>query len=228
MTLWSAFYPYVLAEVPMAPEPLVDFMLRKAAIDFCEETAVHSIQADAIDVLAGTAVYPLVPPGVIIAPAVTAVPDPELDVCMVKYAWLNNQPLPYVSQEILNQQSTTYWRNDTGDKPTGFTQDDQDNLILYPNPTRDYTGTNGLLLTLVVRPSLAATGVKDWIGKRYVQEISYGAVAMLTGMVGKPWSNPEAEQKYTVKFEAAKTKATIDAYRSFTRGALRVQMSNKW
>lgn len=211
MTLWSSFYPYILPEVPNVPEPLLDHAVRKAAIEFCEETALHTIDIAAIDVVAGTASYAL------------DAGDTELDVCMVKFAWLDGKPLPYVSQEFLNDQTGVYWPDTTANRPTGFTQQDQENLILYPKPTENIT--DGLKIKLVVRPSLTSTGVYDWIAKRFIQEISYGALALLTGMVGKPWSNDAAEAKYRAQFESAKTKATIDAYRSFTRSSLQIGLS---
>lgn len=210
MFTWSEFHPYVLAEVPMAPLPVVDLMLRKAAIEFMEETSLHVIDAPAVNVFANAATYKL-DPG-----------DTELDVCQVKHAWFASTPLPYVSQELLNQR-LSYWVTETALVPTAFTQQDQDHVILYPIPTVD--APSALNMKLVVRPSLSSTGVYDWVGNRFVQEISYGALAMLCGMVGKPWSSPEGEKKYRAIFESAKTSATIDAYRSFTRASLRIALN---
>jgi hypothetical protein len=214
MITWSQFHPYILSEVPSAPLPVVDHYIRNAAIEFCEETAVHTIDAAAVDVVAGTSTYAL------------DAGDVELDVCMVKFAWLNGQRLPYISQETLNGDLMTYWPDHESDMPTGFTQQDQGNLILYPKPKLSYP--TGLKLKLVVRPSWESTGVYDWVGRRFIQEISFGALAALTGMVGKPWSSQEAESKYRAAFESAKTKATIDAYRSFTRSSLQLSKSASW
>jgi hypothetical protein len=145
---------------------------------------------------------------------------------MVKFAWLDGQRLPYISQETLNGDLLTYWPDHTADKSTGFTQQDQGNLILYPNPNKAYP--NGLRLKLVVRPSWESTGVTDWIGRRFIQEIANGALAQLMSQVGKSWSNPEAAAQYQRMFEASKTRATIDAYRSFTRSSLQLSKSSSW
>ena len=210
MITWPTFHPYVLPETPGVPEPIMDHVLRKSAIEFCEETALHVIDIPAIDVLADTARYALTPG------------DESLDIVAVKFAWFKDAPLPFISQETLNALRNCYWPAETATAPRGFTQQDQSTLILYPIPTESAAG--GLKLKLIVRPSLSSAGVADWIGNRFIQEIAFGALAMLCGMVGKPWSNPEAEAKYRVQFEAAKTRATIDAYRSFTRSALQVSL----
>jgi len=214
MVTWSTFLPYILPEVPGAPEPVIAHYTRNAAIEFIEESAIHVVDAAVIDVVANTSVYALDPGSV------------EYDVCAVKYAWFDDRPLPFVSQEILNDQTGVYWPGRTANTPSGFTQQDQEHLILYPIPTEGLVG--GLKMKLIVRPALTSTGVADWIGKRFINEISYGALAALCGMVGKPWTNPDGEKKYRTAFEAAKTKATIDAYRSFTRASLQVGMSRTW
>lgn len=211
VTAWSSFYPYILPEVPGVPEPLLDHVIRNAAIDFCEETGVQYIDAAPINVVAGTAKYAI------------DTADVELDCSVVKFAWLENQPLPFVPQDMLNDQTGVYWPDQEADRPTGFTQDDQTHIILYPKPKLSITG--GLKMKLVVRPSLTSTGVTDWVANRFIQEIAYGALSMLAGMVGKSWSNPEAEAKYRAAFEAGKTRATIDANRSFTRAPLRLGLS---
>lgn len=214
MVTWSQFYPYVQPEVPGAPLPLIDHMLRKAAIEFCEESAIHVIDATPIDVVANTGTYAL------------ATGNVEYDVSTIKYAWFNGVPISYVSQEFLNDQTGAYWPAQTATAPTGFTQQDQDNVILYPIPTVSLTA--GLKLKLVARPSLASTGVANWIGNRFIQEIAYGGLALLAGMVGKDWTNPELEAKSRSQFEAAKTRAVIDANRSFTRAPLQIALSRKW
>ena len=199
-----------MPEAPGAPEPVVAHTLRRAAIEFCEETVVHVIDAPPISVVAGVGEYPI------------NSGDPELDVSMVKFVWFDGRPLTYVPQDVIDMNVADYWPSKTAERPTCFTQQDQDHIIIYPKPSVDLP--DALKLRLVVRPSLTSTGVVDWLGKRFIQEISYGALSMLAGMVGKPWSNPEAEAKYRAMFEAAKTRATIDAYRSFTRSPLRVAL----
>ena len=177
VTPWSSFYAYVQPEVPTLPLPVLDHVLRKAAIEFCEETAIHAIDATPITVVADTGTYAL------------DSGDPELDVSIVKFAWYDGKPLPFVSQEILNDQTGVYWPDQTSTAATGFTQQDHGNLILYPIPTVGVT--DGLKLKLVVRPSLTSTGVYDWIANRFIQEISFGALAMATGMM--PNSMPESD-----------------------------------
>lgn len=206
---WSAFYDFVMPEVPGINTELVDIYLRRAAIEFCEETTVYVADHDPISLIKGIAEYDLEPP------------EPETDIVSVKKAWVQDAGIEYIGQDTLNQRPT-YWPGETAPRPTAFTQQTQTSLIVYPKPTESLR--NGLKLKVVLRPTLNATSIADWLGSKYIQEISDGAKAMLMGMSKKPWTDPEGEAKYRASFEAAKTRATIEAQRSFTRASQQVQL----
>lgn len=206
---WSGFYDFVLPELNGVPTDLVDIYLRRATIEFCEETSVYVADHDPISIIKGIAEYDLEPP------------EPETDIVSVKKAWVGNAPIDYISQDTLNQRMT-YWPTDEAARPTAFTQQTQTSLLLYPKPTE--SSKAGLNMKVVLRPSLTATGVTDWVATKYIQEITDGAKSMLMGMENKPWSSQTGEAKYRAQFEAGKTRATIEALRSFTRASQQVQL----
>lgn len=206
---WSAFYDYVLPELNGVPTNLVDIYLRRAAIEFCEETTVYVADHDPISLIKGIAEYDL------------EAPEPETDIVSVKKAWVEDAGIEYIGQDTLNQRPT-YWPGETAPRPTAFTQQTQTSLIVYPKPTESLR--NGLKLKVVLRPTLSANNIADWLGGKYIQEISDGAKAMLMSMPNKPWTQPDGAAMYRAQFEAGKTRATIEAQRSFTRASQQVQL----
>ena len=206
---WSAFYDYVLPELSGVTSDLVDIYLRRAAIEFCEETSVYVADHDPISVIKGIAEYDL------------EAPEQETDIVSVKKAWVGDAAIDYVSQDTLNQRPT-YWPNETAPRPTAFTQQTQTSLIVYPKPTESLR--NGLHLKVILRPSGASTGVVDWLGNKYIQEITDGTKAMLMAMPNKPWTQPDGAALYRAQFESGKTRATIEGQRSFTRTSMQVQL----
>lgn len=206
---WSGFYDYVLPELTGVSTDLVDIYLRRAAIEFCEETSVYVADHDPISLVKGIAEYDL------------EAPENETDIVSVKKAWVGNAPIDYISQDTLNQRQS-YWPADEAEQPTAFTQQTQTSLIVYPKPT--IALKNGLKMKVVLRPTLTASGIVDWVATKYVQEISDGAKAMLMAMENKPWSSQAGTAVYRAQFEAGKTRATIEALRSFTRASQQVQL----
>lgn len=206
---WSAFYDYVMPELSGVTSDLVDIYLRRAAIEFCEETSVYVADHDPISIIKGITEYDL------------EAPEQETDIVSIKKAWVGDAAIDYVSQDTLNQRPT-YWPNETAPRPTAFTQQTQTSLILYPKPTESLR--NGLHLKVMLRPTLSSTGIVDWMATKYIQEISDGAKAMLMAMPNKPWTQPDGAAVYRAQFEAGKTRATIEGQRSFTRTSMQVQL----
>ena len=206
---WSGFYDYVMPELPGVSTDIVDIYLRRAAIEFCEETSVYVSDHDPISLIKGIAEYDL------------EAPESETDIVSVKKAWVGDAAIEYVSQDTLNQRPV-YWPSESAPRPTAFTQQTQTSLIAYPKPSE--SRRNGLKLKVVLRPSGASTGVVDWLGGKYIQEITDGAKAMLMAMPNKPWTQPDGAALYRAQFESGKTRATIEGQRSFTRTSMQVQL----
>lgn len=205
LTAWSSFYDHILPELNGVTPALVDFHLRQTAIEFCQETGIHTLEVAPIDVLAGTSSYVLT--------STIAGTEPY----QIKNAWFNSRPLDYASIDTLDQ-SSSYWQAITGTEAMAFTQRQPDTIILYPQPNTALTA--GLRVEIILCPTQSATGLQDWVASRYMKQIAAGVKGRLMAMSDKPWTRPEFSSMYTAQFEAAKTRATIDANRSFTRGAL--------
>lgn len=209
LTAWSSFYDHILPEVTGVAPALADFHLRQQCVEFCENSRIHTAEITPIDILANTATYTLTSP-------VSGAEPFE-----VNAAWYNGRPLDYAPIDALNQASN-YWRSRTGTEALGFTQKQPDQIILYPQPDTALVG--GLRVDLVLRPTSVATGLTDWIANRYMKYLAAGVKARLMSMPDKPWTRPDFAQQYLALYQAGETRATIDANRSFTRGALSAQM----
>lgn len=200
--LWSAWYPFVKPEVGAAPEPLIDHHIRQAAIDFCEQSQLWTADHAAISLVADTGTYSLTSPVA------------ESDISMIKWAWVDGVQILPASQEELGR-LTQYWATMTGGSVGYYTQLDADSITLFPIP--NYASTGGLKLKLVLHPALDATGIPDWIGIRYVEEIANGAKSRLLGMVGSPWATAEGEAKYSAMYAVDLRDAKIEGNKSLTR-----------
>lgn len=212
--LWAAWYPYVQPEVPGAPQPLIDHYVRQAAIYFLKESQVWTQTLDAIDIVDGTASYTLTVPASITTGA---------EVSMVKWAWADGNQIFPASQEELSMLNSN-WETMTGSALTHYTQLVDTEIRVFPEP--DFSLTGGLVIKAVLRPTLTSTGVPDWIGTKYVNEIAAKAKADMMGMVSQPWTNPDGETKYSTLFASTLAKATVEANKSFTRTSPAVRFRN--
>lgn len=211
--IWSDFYDLVRIDVPAVESDMVDFAILRAAREFLLETGAYVVDAAAVNVVAGTATYNLVSPVSL------------TDVAYIKQGWVNEFPLTPITLDELGA-VPRYWPSDEADQPDRYVQQTQDTVTLYPKPAVAYTG--GLVTKLAVYPSLTATGVADWVGARYAEDLAEGAKAVLMEMRGKPWSSVDGAKLHRGNFEAAKTAGISDANKSFTRRAQKARMSRSW
>lgn len=208
LTTWSSFYDHILPEVNGVLPAVVDFELRQVAIDFCEQTGVHTAEVAPIDVVGGTAAYTLT--------SLVAGTEPY----RIKAAWYNNRPLDLAPIEALNDYSQ-YWPSQTDVEARCYTQKQPDQIILFPQPNTSLSG--GLRVELILRPTQASTGLTDWIANRYMRVICAGVKARLMSMSDRPWSRPDFAAAFAVEYVSGRGLAEIDANRSFIRSALSVR-----
>lgn len=209
MTAWSTFYDFVMPDVPGISTSFVDFMLRQVAIDFCRKSCLHSVELDAIDVVADQQEYDLTSP------------IDETEVALVKAAWFNNTPMMFATLDVLNP-SNPYWPSLSATDARAFTQRQPDKMLVYPIPDTDLAG--GLRVEVVLVPTQSAAGLTDWIANKYRYELACGVKARLMLQPSKPWTNLEAGQYELAQYQAALTRATIDTNRSLTRAAVSAAM----
>lgn len=209
MAAWSTFYDFILPEVNGVTTALVDFHLRQVAIDFCEETGLHTAEVAAINVVADQATYTLTSP----------VADTEP--YRIKAAWFNNRPLDLAPIDILNA-SNPYWPSRESTKSYAFTQKQPDEIILFPKPDTALTG--GLRVELILKPTLTSSGLVDWIATRYKLALAAGVKAQLMAMPDKPWTRPEFAANYASQYLKARADGRVDSNRSLTRAILSTRM----
>lgn len=204
-TTWASFYDHILPEVNGVTPAQVDFVLRQVCIEFCEQTGIHSVEVDAIDVVADTATYELTSP------------VDETEPYQIKAAWFDDRPMDVAPLDALAS-ANPYWGSLTATAAVAYFQRQPDEIILYPIP--DTAVTDGLRVEVLLRPTADATGLTGWVANRYVRQLAAGAKARLMAMPDRPWTRPDFAAVYQSEFLDAKTRAKIDANRSLTRATL--------
>ena len=190
---WENFYIHVQPHVPGCPEIVIDQHLQEAAADFCERSEVWRYDLDTDITVAGLADYVLdAPTG----------------------ATIENVAALYLDGFLLTRVSDLDFKsypNVKNSKPTHYAIYQDRQVRFYPTPDAAYSFTG----TCVLKPKLTATGVEDFIFETHGKTIACGALASLTVIPGKEWSNPELAAYYSAKFH----KATDDAKGRDTRRA---------
>ena len=172
-TEYSALLPEVLTELAADPSnPVAINAIKRAVIDFCAGSWIWKYLADPISVQVGNAVYDL------------EAPD-GADITTVNAVSFAGVPLVPKTTDWLDE-NLPDWRTDRK-TPKYFTQVDTEQIILAPVP--DYNVANGLVMTLVLQPSQAATGFPSWIYNQFIYSICYGAVSKLMLLNNKPWTD---------------------------------------
>lgn len=206
MATWSQLHQYVTPYVPNAPSITIDQALCNAAISFCSFSGIHIETLDPVPVLPSVSRYPVE----------STVTDTTVE--QVKGVWHNGRQLQYVSMDELAQRPT-FWQDETG-TPRAYTQDNQDEIILWPTPE----AAGVLKIIAVLKPVPSAKGVTDWIFNKWYLDIANGAKAQLLLMPGLVWSNPQLGEYNQQLFEKAKAHARLEANRNFTRMSPRVNL----
>lgn len=185
-------------------DPVTEYAIKRAVIDFCALSWVWKHLPDPIDVTAGEATYDLEP-------------LPATDIVAVMAAKHNNVPLDPKGLDWLNREIPG-WRT-TRHTPKYFTQVDTEQIILAAVPEATIVG--GLSLTLALQPSQNSTGFPKWIANQYLYALADGAIARLMLMPGKPWTDLVNGQDHRTKFDNAIANARAHAVSALGRAATR-------
>lgn len=206
--LWSAFYDYLLPNVPGASAALAELHLRRTAIDFCAVSGVYHAEITPVDIVAGTADYTLVSP------------DAQAEPAFAWTLWYDTQPLDPATLRSLDA-SAYKWSAQNGD-PRKFVQKTPTVVTLYPNPGTAKVG--GLTGRIALKPTFTATGIADWVGQRYLDTLVAGATARLLALPQKPWTDPNMALANMRIYNAGRSDAFIDAQRSLGNAPVQVMM----
>lgn len=190
---WSQFFVHVQPHLPGCPEIVMREHLRDAAIDFCERSEVWRYEFGPVYTTAGLTTYELG------APRYSAVEN-------IVYMFADDSKLVRVSDLQYHPSP-----NAESGCPTAFAVYQDTQVRLYPAPDAEYA----LAGVCVLKPTTSAPGVEDFLYEAHARTIACGALASLTAIPHKEWTNLEMAAYYKAKFHYA----TDDAKGRDTRRA---------
>src|SRR5262245_40608867 len=199
---WTAFQDDVLPHAPGCDWPMAQDAVRKAAIDFCEQTRVWHFEHPLVNVVANTADYPFVPP------AGTVVHE-------ILDAWFDNVWIEPQGSDDLSEINGS-WLTWTGPRAIYITQPDERTARLVPKPTANLT--NGLRMLVALKPTIASTGIETRLYEEYREIIACGALARLYKSPKKPYTDFALGENRNAQFRRDCTRIFNRAARANTRG----------
>ena len=181
-TTWSSFYPYVQPYVPGCPEVVIESHLQEAANKFCEKSEVWRFVIEPDFTSKNTSDYAIdIPTNTVLE--------------SILYLHVNGLVLKPSSERFYLDQYQEDGTDVTG-RPITYTMYDNASIKLHPTPDGKYT-FNGLA---ILKPSLSATGVEDFIFESYGRAIASGAISQLAAIPNKEWTNPDLAMMHEVRF----------------------------
>lgn len=204
LTTW---YDEILAQVPGCPLALADWAIRDAAIEFCERSHAHVVDLTAISSVADTADYALT------APSNTEI----IEVLAVAYDGAEIEPIGPL--EVIRRYGEDW--ADLARIPERYMTQYATSLKLIPMPADAVT--DGIVVTVALKPSAAATSVADAIATPYKRTIAKGARKTLWLMPKKPWTSLERGAKEEAAFFEECATAHIQSEKGRTKAPLRAR-----
>lgn len=190
MRPWSDFYDMVMPELPGCPRAAIDNALRESAIEFCEQSRAWRVLHPDVITVPGTAVYAFVPAD---GAAVHA----------ISHATLDGRGLEMRGGETGTNGGDHHGRRGFPRYILGGAA----HFTLVPEP--DAAGV--LAMTVILKPSIASTGIEDLLFVEYREPIVHGALARLMLSPKKPYSNIQLaayhQQRFIVRTGAAGMRA---------------------
>lgn len=175
---WASFYPYIQPHLPGCPEITIETHLQEAAAEFCKISQIWRYDIDKDYTSKNTADY-----------EIEVLTGTVLEDILVLY--VDGQPIRRVSDRHFALPSTT-----GNARPMSYAVYQDDQVRFYPTPDGKYE-FEGIA---VLKPSLTAKGVEEWIYESHGRSIACGAIAKLAAIPGKEWSNPELAIYYKNEF----------------------------
>ena len=187
---WDNFFPYVQPHVPGCPEIIIQTHLQEAAAEYIARSELWRFDIESDFTSKNTSDYEIdVPTGAVLENILTL--------------FVNGTPANRVTDRHFHVSNTA-----DNSAPTSFSIYQDNQIRFFPTPDRKYTFEG----VGVLKPSLSATGVEDFIFETHGRSIACGAIWRLTIIPGKEWSNPEVAMYYKNEFykhmDAAKGRDT--------------------
>lgn len=179
----------LLPKLKGADWAIVEEELRSAIQEFFERSRiwrVESIDYTPQNVVADQSLY------TVTVPANTLLVD-------IADAWFNDNELtPSMPREL--DVILPGWRTNKAVAPTLFYRPDDYTvrLVLTPNTS----ATSALRFSTILKPTIDAPDVPDWVYDQHREAIEHGTLARLYRMAGKPWSAPALAKDNRGEFDA--------------------------
>jgi hypothetical protein len=204
MRTWDTFFPDVLPDVLGCPEPTVERHLLNAARRFCAMSRCWRDEIDPVSIQATRATYELY------------YPDESAGVELIG-AVLDGQD---IDLEVADG-TTTAKRLEGASGQRRVLSQDLVNITVMPTPQADGT----LVITAILQPGPAATGIPERIGDRYQLAIATGALASLLKINKAAWADARLSGEKEREFMAAVADARSKAFKANTNTRLRTPTS---
>lgn len=202
---WDKFYPYVQPYVPGCPEVVIQTHLQEAAAEFCAKSEVWRQTLELSSTSANMSDYEL------------DVPNKSV-LENIMFLTLDGVTMTPVSERHFNPGVNADGSAITG-TPTRYSVLEDASIRMYPTPIAKHKFTG----VLVIKPSLAAKGVENFIFETHGRSIAAGAIARIAGIPNKEWSDPDNSMRNQIEFERAMCAAKG---RDTRRVNMRVQQVN--
>ena len=205
MQALSAFYSRILPHVPGCSEPLVDQLLVRAAIEFCEATNVLRQDLDPFYTRAGAIEYDL------------DLPSRNHDLARIMSVSVAGTNISAGLSEAMPNALSTQRA-----KPMGFYTNRANSVLtihLYPIPDGKYS----VITNVALRPHRAATELDDDLYNIWIDPIVANAIGYAMLIPDQSFTNP-AQAATLFEVAARQTAASrVEGNYGFVRGSMRVR-----
>jgi hypothetical protein len=201
MTPWTEFYLAIIKSAPLAPEFVIEYAARDAAIEFFRETHVYR----------RTLNYFITEP--LMAGYVVPIP-PETRLEATEQVLVNGVEIP---KALGSQALNTYVSQPGAPREYYLISDDH----MQFNPVPD--GVYAVQVLAILKPSRASTGLDETMYEHYADTITHGGLAKLLLEHTAPWANAQLGAWHQQMFDQGIARARGRDHRNVP---LRVQYSS--
>ena len=190
-------YPFLRAELPGIPEPLLVAAVAKTVSDFLSKSEVWKYTSPVLLDWTTALVFPAIVTGTDI-PTFTRVVRTD----NVKYAndSLSLRTIPFKTRQQLDNIYSD-WEVKTGNTPLYWTNDGPDTPRIIPIATANVA--DSIQVRSILSSATTLTTLPDFIMHEYEEDLRNGALARLMRIPGKDWTNLTAASAYASLYKAA-------------------------
>lgn len=188
VTSYKTMLSYVMVDVPNASDQIMLQALGLAGRKFCLDTELYEKELDPIDVVASTQTYSL-----------SALLPSWTYIIRLKDVWYGTDA---------TNETTTPW--DT----TKYTLYQENTFKFVTTPTESIT--DGLVVSVILRPTAAAKCIETWFYDRYFEPIlAYAKYYLLKMDSNKGWADMNRAQMYLEEYTSYINKYKVEKFRQY-------------